>query len=380
MSDVFINNTSHFLPNDSISNDEIEEYLGLLNGQKSKSKSLVLRNNKITNRYYALDKFGLATHSNAELTSKAVRKLFENNSIDISTVDLLSSGTSTPDQMIPSHAVMVHGETPELQALEVVSSSGVCCAGMHAFKYAFMSVKIGDKKRAISSGSERISKLLRSENYSEEIQKLAELEKNPYLAFEKDFLRWMLSDGAGAFLLESKPNANSLSLRVDWIEGVSFAHIQEPCMYMGADKLKNGYLKSYMDYSLEEILNNSILSVKQDVKQLGENIVPLGFVKLDQLLKEKGLTVNDFDYFLPHLSSYFFEDKIAEFLDLNGMNIPKEKWFTNLATVGNVGSASIYLMIDALFHSKQLKKGQKILLVVPESARFSYVYSVLTVC
>jgi 3-oxoacyl-[acyl-carrier-protein] synthase-3 len=33
------------------------------------------------------------------------------------------------------------------------------------------------------------------------------LEKQPELAFEKDFLRWMLSDGAGAVLLENKPAA-----------------------------------------------------------------------------------------------------------------------------------------------------------------------------
>ena len=62
------------------------------------------------------------------------------------------------------------------------------------------------------------------------------------------------------------------------------------------------------------------------------------------------------------------------------MHIPKEKWFTNLATKGNVGSASIYLMVDELFKSGKLKKGERLLLVVPESSRFSYSYCHLTVC
>jgi 3-oxoacyl-[acyl-carrier-protein] synthase-3 len=67
-------------------------------------------------------------------------------------------------------------------------------------------------------------------------------------------------------------------------------------------------------------------------------------------------------------------------LEEKNIGIPKEKWFTNLDTVGNVGSGSIYLMIDALFNSGKLEKGQKILVVVPESARFSYSYCHLTVC
>jgi len=53
---VFINRTSVFLPNEPVSNDEMETYLGQINGQKSKSKSIVLRNNGIGERYYALKK------------------------------------------------------------------------------------------------------------------------------------------------------------------------------------------------------------------------------------------------------------------------------------------------------------------------------------
>ena len=79
------------------------------------------------------------------------------------------------------------------------------------------------------------------------------------------------------------------------------------------------------------------------------------------------------------MSSHYFEDKIDKHWNDLGMPIPKEKWFGNLATKGNVGAGSIYLMVDELYNSGKLKKGEKILLVVPESARFSYVYCLLTV-
>jgi 3-oxoacyl-[acyl-carrier-protein] synthase-3 len=64
----------------------------------------------------------------------------------------------------------------------------------------------------------------------------------------------------------------------------------------------------------------------------------------------------------------------------HGVDIPAEKWFMNLSRVGNVGSASIYLALEELMSSGKLKKGERILLSVPESGRFSYAYAFLTVC
>lgn len=379
MSEVYITRTSHFLPNNPVSNDEMENYLGCISEQASKSRRIVLRNNGIQNRYYAIDKNGRGTHTNAEMVSLAIKNLIP-TAEELKEIDLLACGTSTPDQMMPSHGVMVHGWLPESGTIEVVSPSGVCCSGMHAYKYAYMSLKLGESKKAICSGSERLSRVLHADQFEVELQKMGELETNPYLAFEKDFLRWMLSDGAATFLMQTEKSKEGLSLRVDWIEAYSFANEAETCMYMAADKLEDGSVKSYMDYSPQELNEQSILSIKQDVKLLGENIVKLGFKKLETALKSRGIKADDITFFLPHMSSYFFEDKIAAMLDECDYHIPKERWFTNLKTIGNVGAGSIYLMVDELFNSGKLKVGDKVLLAVPESSRFSYVFSLLTVC
>jgi len=376
---VYINRTSAYFPNEPVSNDEMEEYLGYINKKPSKSKKIVLRNNGITNRYYALDKEHKSTHTNAEMTALAVRALFQNHPEEVNNVELLSCGTSSPDQMMPSHGVMTHGWLPEMGGIEVVSPSGVCCAGMHAIKYAYLAIKAGEIKTAVATGSERFSGLLVSDVFEEEAQKLVEMAENPFIAFQKDFLRWMLSDGASAFLLSDKPNEEGLSLQLDWIEGVSYANEMNTCMYMGAEKMEDGSLKGFMDYTPEEIMNRSVFSIKQDITLLSDNIVPLGGRKIMEIFKKKGLTVADIDYFLPHISSDFFRPKIYDMIDIYGGGIPYEKWFINLYTVGNVGAASVYLMIDELFNSGRLKKGEKILLLVPESARFSYMYAMLTV-
>lgn len=377
---VYITDTSIFMPNDPVPSEEMEEYLGYINDKPSKSKKIVLRNNGIKTRYYALTKEGVATHTNAQMTALAVKALFRDNPEKIKDVELLSCGTSSPDQMMPSHGVMVHGWLPEAEAIEVVSPSGVCCAGMHAFKYAYMAVRTGDVHLAVATGSERFSASLVSHVFEEEAQKLKELNENPFIAFDKEFLRWMLSDGAAAFLLSDKPNDKGLSLRVEWIEGASYANEMETCMYMASEKLPDGTLKSYLDYSPEEIISKSILSIKQDIALLSNNVVPLGAKRIKEIFDKKGLDASDIDYFLPHMSSEFFKPKIFEQIALHGASIPYEKWFVNLSTMGNVGAGSVYLMVHELFHSGRLKKGEKILLLVPESSRFSYMYAMLTVC
>lgn len=176
--EVYITRTATFFPNDPISNDEMENYLGVINEQASKSRRIVLRNNKIQNRFYASTKDGEPTHTNAQMASLAVREVLNNDPKELASIDLISCATSSPDQLMPSHAVMVHGWLPETNNVEVVSPSGVCCAGMHALKYAYMSIKLGQATKAISSGSERLSASLKADRFELEVKKLVELEES----------------------------------------------------------------------------------------------------------------------------------------------------------------------------------------------------------
>lgn len=125
MADVYINRISSFFPNEVVQNDEMEEYLGYIGGEKSKSKRIVLRSNGIEQRYYAVDKNGRVTHTNAELTAQAVKKLFDDPA-ELRKMDMLACGTTSPDVLLPSHAVMVHGLLPESSNIEVISNAGAC--------------------------------------------------------------------------------------------------------------------------------------------------------------------------------------------------------------------------------------------------------------
>lgn len=365
--DVFITRSAAYLPLAPVSNDAIESVLGKVGGKPSRSKRIVLRNNGIVSRHYALDPAsGEAVMTHAQLTASAIRELG-----DTGPVDCLATGTSIPDQLLPGHGVMVHGELGWPQ-LEVVSLAGICLSGAAALKYAFMAVATGSAKRAVATGSELISPLMHARNFEAECEhKTARLETHPEIAFEKDFLRWMLSDGAGALLLEPRPGPG-LSLRVKWIELFSNAHRLPTCMYAGGDKLSDGSLRGWMRFPVSDWASQSIFAIKQDVRLLNEQIVPMTFIEPLRALRERhGLRAEQIDWFLPHLSSHYFRPILEKALDSIDFRIPQARWFTNLATCGNTGSASPYIMLDELMRSGKIKSGQTLLLYVPESGRFS---------
>ena len=281
MSEVYITKSNKFLPNSPISNDEMENMLGLINDETSKARRIVLRNNGIKNRFYAIDENGNPTHSNADLTFLAIKGLFDDH-FTSKNIELLSCGTSTPDLLLPSHAAMVHGLLQN-QSIELNSSSGVCNAGMNALKYGFLSVKSGNTVNAVCTGSERVSSWMLADKFENEIVNLKKLEEQPIVAFKKDFLRWMLSDGAGAFLLENKPSGN-ISLKIEWMEAFSYAYELETCMYAGGDKLADGSIKPWSDYKSSEWLSESVFAIKQDVKLLDAHILQKGALSMKAAL------------------------------------------------------------------------------------------------
>ncbi len=379
---VYITDVAAFLPNAPVANEQMEELLGMVNQLPSRTRKIILRNNRIENRHYAIDPAtGLTTHTNAQLTAEAIRLLKPQPDFTPSQIECLCCGTSTPDQMMPGHGSMVHGELKG-QPCEVMSAAGICTAGMSAMKYAWLSVASGQTSNAVATGSELVSSYMRA-NFCgpADLQKAAKIEEQPAIAFEADFLRWMLSDGAGAAYLSNQPAETGQSLQIDWIDLLSFANQMETCMYAGAVKREDGSLRGWREQpSLQQALQTNSFLIKQDVKLLNREIITTAVERtLPGLIAKHGLHAEEFDWFLPHYSSDYFRSTLQARMEKIGFGIPFERWFTNLTTKGNTGSASIYIILEELFHSGQLKKGQKLLCFIPESGRFSMCYMQLTV-
>ena len=266
--------------------------------------------------------------------------------------------------------------------MEVVTTAGVCTSGVTAMKFAWLNIAAGLAQNGISSGSEFASSFMRASNFGPEVEsRVSELEQHPEIAFEKDFLRWMLSDGAGAALLGNQPNRDRPSLRIDWIDGLSYAGEMPACMYSGAIRRDDGVLQGWREAAEpQDILNQSYFAVKQDARLLNDNVLPITVQRaLPQIAGRHGLRPADVTWFLPHYSSEYFRQRLHDAMTACNFAIPQERWFTNLTSKGNIGSAAMYLIMEELMYSGKLKKGDTLLCYVPESARFSVYYMHLTV-
>lgn len=373
--EVYITKIASYFPNSPVGNDEMEDYLGFIGGKPSRVRNIILRQNGIKRRFYALTKNQEITHTNAELASLAIKKMLTSD--ELNRIEVLCCGTSSPDQYIPSHASMVHGETFK-HSLELFSLAGVCLTSIAALKTAYMSVLSGNSMNAICSTSELSSAGLLSKSYEKEYEEMTNVSENPILAFEKDFLRFMLSDGAACCLLEGNSNS-PISLQINWIECISYANSMPVCMYMGADLDSNGNLLSWKNYSYEDLAKKSVWALKQNVKVLNEHVIPLFVDAIEHAFNKHKTDPQSINYIIPHISSMYFYHKLDEEIQRRKIQLNESRWFTNLTSVGNIGSVSIFAALDELVRTKSLVDGEKILLLVPESGRFSYGVVLLTV-
>lgn len=380
---VYITAAGAYLPGAPVGNDRIEAVLGLIDGKPSRLKQRILKSNGITTRHYALDEEGRTTELNEELAAKAVLSALAQGGVALADVEMLAAGTTQGDVPIPGFASMVHGRLGG-GPMEILTAGGVCCASMAALAGAYRAVALRQRRNAVVVGSELVSRSLKGTRFRRESAapladgRLDEL-RGSYRDFDADFLRWMLSDGAGSIVLESQPHPGRLSLRIEWIELKSYAHEFETCMYTGlAHKATPRAGNTWLDQAtIADADRAELLRIRQDTALLPQ-IVRLGVEEYLRLIERGCIDPAQLDHFLCHYSSHFFKSEIVKLLAEAGLAIPEEKWFTNLYSRGNTGAASIFIMLEEALNGGRFRPGEKILLMVPESGRFTVSFALLS--
>ncbi|HEX8412030.1 MAG TPA: iron-containing redox enzyme family protein [Thermoanaerobaculia bacterium] len=372
--DVYITALGKFLPGEPVGNDAMEDYLGCIHGRPSRLRRRILQQNGILQRHYAIDRNQQSLYRNSEMAAAAVQDALRRGDLVSSDVQLLAAATTSADLMAPGFASMIHGELAGGRC-EIASFQGICASGMMAIKSVFSQIRSGEKTNGIACASEFASRRLKASAYEGE----ESVRSGKPLPFSAEFLRWMLSDGAGAALLRDRPNPRGLSLRIEWIELWSHAHNHPVCMSLGGAPDEGEGHRSWQDYdTFGEAMADGAFVLQQDVRML-DDVVKVCIDGFLELIEQQRVDPATIDWMVCHYSSRMFRDKIFDLLRLAGAMVPEERWFSNLDRRGNVGSASPYLLLEELLNERELIPGQKILCVVPESGRFIASYMMLTV-
>ncbi len=364
--DAYITSVGAFLPGEPIGNDELETRIGNVPGS-DRLRRRMLDANGIEKRHYAIDSTGRTTMLNEELAERAILDALRGRGLTARDIGFLATGTTQGDLPVPGFASMVHGRLGA-GPMEILSAGGVCCSGVAALRAAEAAIRLERHSIAVAVGSELVSRTLRSERFSQD--------EAP--GFDAEFLRWMLSDGAGAAVVEAAPRPDGLSLRIDWSHLVSHAHRFPVCMYAGSASPEIEPGSTWQDRRTPADAHaEGMLNLRQDTSTLG-NIVALGVEEYVALVRRGRIVPAEVDHLLVHYSSEYFRSDIIRLMSEAGLMIPEDRWFTNLRTKGNTGAASIFIMLEEALNGGRFAPGDRILLMVPESGRFSVSFVHLT--
>ena len=362
--DVFITGTGAFLPGEPVDAEAMESFIGLIGGRSSAVGRRALRWNGVETRHYALNADGRPLHSNASMTADALRAALDDAGLAAADLDFLATATTQGDYLVPGHAAAVHGELG-CGPMEIASHQSVCASALTALKHAWLSVRAGEAEVAATAAGEFSSRWFRPEFY----EGTTLVDAKGRARVEADFLRFTLSDGAGAVVLEPKPRTDALSLKIEWIDLTSLAGRFDPCMWAGSTFADRSDMRSAWSH-VGPVAAHAAGSVAlvQDFELL--KIVIRAWIGVWLEKVDTGRIAPDrVDHLLCHYSARSLREEIVGLLESAAAMIPESKWFSNLATVGNIGAASIWVMLDAFLKSGRAKRGERVLLIVPESGR-----------
>lgn len=369
---TWIHATGRFLPGAPVDNEAMDAYVAPLNKLSGRIKRRILGENGILTRHYAIDTQGRTVHSCAGMAAAAIRDCLASSHASggaptpLEAIGMLACGTSGGDLLMPGFTSMVQGEL-SAPPMQILSSHGICASGVAAWESAASAIELGAHAHALVAAAEIPSRLFKRSRYA----------ARGYDAdFDAHFLRWMLSDGAGALQLTSTPSTQGLRLRLRFIHQRSFAGDYPVCMQLGMSPEEG---RRHIDHdSWQAAEADGALFLRQDIRLL-PHLFDVGVHEYARLAHEGWIDPAGIDHFLCHYSSERFAPVVDELMQKAGLAIPRERWYSNLVTRGNTGAASIFIMLDEFLRTRTLQAGEKILCFIPESGRFTVAFVLIEV-
>ncbi|MFU1929074.1 iron-containing redox enzyme family protein [Bordetella hinzii] len=366
---VYLEAAGYFMPGEPIDNAAMDAYIAPLNRISGRIKQRILAENGIKTRHYAIGPDGRTVFSNAQLAARAIGDCLARHDSRLADIGLLAAGSSGGDALMPGFANMIQGELAA-PPMETLSVHGICAAGVGAIQAAASGVELGGHARALAVAAELPSRLFKRSRFA----------ARGYDAdFDAHFLRWMLSDGAGAVLLGtgSRPlpgPSRGVRLRLKWIHQRAFSGDYPVCMQLGLSADRE---RGHLDYpSWQDAEADGALSLRQDIRLL-PHLFDIGIHEYARLVRDGWLDPARVDHFLCHYSSEKFIPVVEDLMAKAGLVIPRERWFSNLAWRGNTGAASILIMLAEFLQTREIQPGEQIFCYIPESGRFMAAYMLL---
>lgn len=261
--------------------------------------------------------------STTDLAAQASLKAMEMAGIQSEALDMIVTGTVTPDRQFPSAGCMIQEALKANNAAAFDLSAG-CSGFLYALSIANHAIQIGSCKTALVVGVERLSSIVNWEDRSTCV---------------------LMADGAGAVVVTSKSESG----------GILSSHMKSDGSYW--DLLYSSYGNSRTPEILQDVDIKPFFMSMEGNRLFKKAIRCLSSIAIEAMEKNN-LTSQDIRLVIPHQANIRIIEGLASSLD-----IPMEKVYTNIHRYGNTSSASIPIALDEANREGLLKMGDNVLLV-----------------
>ena len=254
----------------------------------------------------------------SDMCVEAAKVAIEDAGIDVTDIDMVLVGTTTPDLLFPNAATLVQHRLG-IPPCPAIGMEAACTSFIYALTTADKFIKTGEAKCALVIGAECITKIV---DWSD---------RNTCVLF---------GDGAGAVIVKPSDEA-----------GIFATHLGADGQYKDLLYYPVGASKDLHKAGTAEaaitMVGNEVFKVA--VKTLG-NVAT-------EVLRKAGIEQSELDWLIPHQANLRIIQATAKRL-----NLPMEKVIITVQDHGNPSAASVPMALDVGRRDGRVKPGQLVLM------------------
>jgi len=260
----------------------------------------------------------------SDLAVVAARKALASAGVAPEQLDLIIVATITPDMLFPSTACLVQHKLGATRAA-AFDIEAACSGFVYALDIASHFVASHTYNTVLVIGAEKMSSVV---DWSD---------RNTCVLF---------GDGAGAAVLQNRPNAHGLLTTC-----------------LGSDGAKAGLLELPGGGSAcpatADSVSRKLHFLRMDGKETFKNAVNAMVAAANEALKRCGVTVADVKRIIPHQANQRIMSAVADRLEARA-----DQLFVNVDRYGNTSAASVAIALDEAVTAGLIQRGDLVLLVV----------------
>jgi len=354
---IKITGSGTYLPGERRSLDEVDQILGELTEAPSKiqkwlkmTKGLMSKLLDVEYYHFAIDPVTREfTDDNISMSVKAAEKAIKTAGIKAQDIDFIAYGSPHQDQM-PTASVRIQ-EKLGIEQCGEISIHANCTSAYKTLLIAHDMLKSGRYKTALVVASNMSSSELRAEYYNQALLKKEEV-----------LLRYFLSDGAGALILQSTEDKNGLFVEETYMESIggkkpAAMFNRRPAFWMNP---KDEYEKGY--HHLAQLFNDQLRV------HFNEEDGSVFYKGLKRMMEKYPFDLDAVRFFQVNFPSKHISELVMEECEVLG--IPKEKLYAKMSTMGYIGPPMAIVSIDRMIREEQFKSGDLVLSFVTEVSKF----------